>query len=643
MSACHESIRHDRTQSAVIHVHPGGPLIALVGNPNCGKTALFNVLTGSRQKVANYAGVTVERKEGRYLTAAGKTLRVLDLPGTYSLNPRSPDEQVTVDVLMGRARGEKRPDRVICVVDATNLRRNLRLVLAVKRLGLPCVVALNMTDLAARRGIDVDVDKLSLELGVPVVKTVAVRKDGAGALRVLLDAPADTWRGGAVHASFPDARGPVTVEADHDTVQRILASLGLDAHAPHTLSDRIDRVVLHPVFGMALLMVVLFLMFQAVFAWAEAPMGWIESATALVADAVTTALPHGWVRSLLVDGIIAGAGGVLVFLPQILILFFFILVLEESGYLPRAAFMLDRLMGSVGLSGRSFIPLLSCFACAIPGIMAARTIASPRDRLVTIMIAPLMTCSARLPVYALLISAFIPRRNVGGVFELQGLVLFALYVAGVASAMGIAWLAKQLTTGRLPRPLMMELPTYHWPTPRNVAIGLWQRASIFLKRVGGIILALTIVMWFLASFPAPPAGASGPAIEYSLAGTLGRGLQTIFEPIGFNWQISVALVPGMAAREVAVSALGTVYALSASGDDTAQALTPLIAHSWSLATALSLLTWFVFAPQCLSTLATVKRETGGWKMPLIMAGYLFGLAWLACFIVYRLAVAAGWG
>jgi len=643
MNACHDSTCRGHAPSTVVHVHRGGPLVALVGNPNCGKTALFNVLTGSRQKVANYAGVTVERKEGRYLTAAGKTLRVLDLPGTYSLNPRSPDEQVTVDVLMGRARGEKRPDRVICVVDATNLRRNLRLVLAVKRLGVPCVVALNMTDLAARRGIHVDVDKLSRELGLPVVKTVAVRKDGAAALRALLDAPAETPHADAVHTPAPESGPPVTVEADHDTVHRILVSLGLDVHAPHTLSDRIDRVVLHPVIGMALLMMVLFLMFQAVFAWAAAPMGWIESATTLVADAVTAALPHGWVRSLIVDGVIAGAGGVLVFLPQILILFFFILVLEESGYLPRAAFMLDRLMGSVGLSGRSFIPLLSCFACAIPGIMAARTIASPRDRLVTIMIAPLMTCSARLPVYALLIGAFIPRRDVAGVFELQGLVLFALYIAGVASAMGIAWLAKRFTTRGLPRPLMMELPTYHWPTLRNVAIGLWQRASIFLRRVGGIILGLTIVMWFLASFPAPPAGATGPAIEYSLAGTLGRSLATIFEPIGFNWEISIALVPGMAAREVAVSALGTVYALSASGDDTARALTPLIAHSWSLATALSLLTWFVFAPQCLSTLATVKRETGGWKMPLVMAGYLFGLAWLACFIVYRLAVAAGWG
>lgn len=641
MSACHDTRRLETGKTAVVHVHLGGPLVALVGNPNCGKTALFNVLTGSRQKVANYAGVTVERKEGRYLTAEGKTLRILDLPGTYSLNPRSPDEKVTVDVLMGHARGEKRPDRVICVVDATNLRRNLRLVLAVKRLGIPCAVALNMTDLAARRGIHVDVDRLSHELGVPVVKTVGVRKGGAAELRALLDAPADRWRADAPAAD--ESAHAHSVEADHDAVQRILAGLGLDRHAPHTLSDRIDRVVLHPVFGMALLIVVLFLMFQAVFAWAEAPMGWIESATAWLGETVGALLPEGWLQSLAVDGVIAGAGGVLVFLPQILILYFFILVLEESGYLPRAAFLLDRLMGSVGLSGRSFIPLLSSFACAIPGIMAARTIANPRDRLVTIMIAPLMTCSARLPVYALLIGAFIPKRDVAGLFELQGLVLFGLYVAGVVSAMGIAWLAKRFTARGLPRPLMMELPTYHWPAVRNVAIGLWQRAGIFVRRVGGIILALTILMWFLASFPAPPAGAAGPAIEYSLAGTLGRMLAVVFEPIGFNWQISIALVPGMAAREVAVSALGTVYALSATGDDTALALTPLIAHSWSLATALSLLTWFVFAPQCLSTLATVKRETGGWKMTLLMAGYLFALAWIACFIVYRLAVAAGWG
>ena len=626
-------------KTAIVHVHRGGPLVALVGNPNCGKTALFNRLTGSNQKVANYAGVTVERKEGKLTTAAGKTLRVLDLPGTYSLNPRSPDERVTCDVLTGHAEGEKRPDLVVCVVDATNLRRNLRLVLAVKRQGLPCIVALNMVDLAAQSGIRVDGAMLAEALGVPVVNTVAVDTDGAAALITMLDQP-DIW-----HRSLPPGgtQANTNIEADHEAVRHILQRLGLDNNIPHTASDQIDRIVLHPVVGPVILAIVLFLIFQAVFAWAALPMGWIETATSWTGNSIAAILPGGWFKSLVVDGVIAGAGGVVVFLPQIIILFFFILMLEESGYLPRAAFLLDRLMGGVGLSGRSFIPLLSSFACAIPGIMAARTIANPRDRLVTIMIAPMMTCSARLPVYALLIGAFIPKREIAGLLELQGLVLFCLYVAGIVGALVVAWVLKRFTARNQVHPLMMELPTYHWPRVRNIAIGLWQRVVIFMRRVGGIILALTILLWFLASFPAPPAGAVGAPIEYSIAGMLGHGLAVVFAPIGFNWQISIALVPGMAAREVAVSALGTVYALSATGDDTAQALMPLIAQSWSLATALSLLAWFVFAPQCLATLATVKRETGGWTMPLVMAAYLFTLAYIASFITYRLAVAAGLG
>jgi ferrous iron transport protein B len=633
---------------AVIHFHPSGPLLALVGNPNCGKTALFNLLTGGRQKVANYAGVTIERKEGRLTTPAGKSLRVLDLPGAYSLYPRSPDERVTCDVLFGRAAGEKRPDLVVCVVDATNLRRNLRLALAVKRLGLPCVVALNMTDLAEKRGIKIPAQALAAELGIPVVSTVAIQSAGAGPLLALFD-DATLWRSlartgpapGLAAAAAGDARSS---ESDHVAVRRILQRLGLDEIVPHTPSDRIDRVILHPVAGPMLLALILFLVFQAVFAWAETPMNLIEAATAQLSTAVASILPDNWIRSLIVDGVIAGAGGVVVFLPQIVILFFFILVLEESGYLPRAAFLLDRLMGGVGLSGRSFIPLLSSFACAIPGIMAARSIANPRDRLVTIMIAPMMTCSARLPVYALLIGAFIPKRVVWGALELQGLVLLALYLAGIAGALAVALVLKHFTAaGRQVRPLMMELPSYHLPTVRNVAIGLWQRVVIFMKRVGGIILVLTIMLWFLASFPSPPDGAGGAAIEYSAAGILGKALAAVFEPIGFNWQISIALVPGLAAREVAVSALGTVYALSATADNTAQALAPLIAQHWSLATALSLLAWYVFAPQCLATLATVKRETGGWTMPLVMAGYLFALAYAASFLTYQLALALGAG
>ncbi|MGP1692268.1 MAG: ferrous iron transporter B, partial [Giesbergeria sp.] len=404
--------------------------------------------------------------------------------------------------------------------------------------------------------------------------------------------------------------------------------------------DAIDRVVLHPVWGMVLLAATMFLMFQAVFSWAQVPMDAINGGVDGIGQWVSAHMAQGPLRSLLVDGIIAGVGGVLVFLPQILILFFFILALEDSGYLPRAAFLLDRLMGTVGLSGRSFIPLLSSFACAVPGIMATRTITHWRERLVTIMIAPLMTCSARLPVYALLIAAFIPSKTVAGVFNLQGLVMFALYVGGIASAMGVAAVLK-LWRGKVrPTPLIMELPAYRWPSARSLAVGLLERAKIFLRRVGGIILSLTILLWFLSTYPAAPAGSEGPAIAYSLVGRMGSWLEVVFAPIGFTWQIAVALVPGMAAREVVVSSLGTVYALSAQGDDST-ALGALIAQQWSLATALSLLVWFIFAPQCLSTLATVRRETGSSRLALVMMVYLFALAYAASFITYRVALALG--
>jgi ferrous iron transport protein B len=621
-------------KASVMTFHPAGTLVALVGNPNSGKTALFNLLTGSHQKVANYAGVTVERKEGRLQLNEQLFFRVLDLPGVYSLYPRAADERVTCEVLAGKAQGEKKPDLIICVLDATNLRRNLRLVLSVKRMGIPCVVALNMMDVAEKRGIKIDTAALSAALDLPVVATIANQSGGDGALK--------TWLTHYDKKSMPLASPNLTHEdtqqQDQIKVQAILAALKLDRITPPIASDNIDKVILHPIAGPLILMSVLFFIFQSVFAWAELPMSWIEACFALIAEQVTAWLPDNWLRSLLVDGIIAGAGGVVVFLPQILILFFFILMLEESGYLPRAAYLLDRIMGSVGLSGRSFIPLLSSFACAIPGIMAARSISNERDRIVTILIAPLMTCSARLPVYTLLIAAFIPDQSLFFGVNLQGLVMFVLYMAGIFGAMTVALLLKVFTkTGQMPRPLMMELPTYHWPTLRNVAIGLWQRASIFMQRVGGIILVMTIIIWFLASYPSVPEGFTGNPITQSFAGQLGQYLAVLLEPIGFNWQISIALVPGMAAREVVVSALGSVYALSATAGDTEKLLMPLLAESWSLPTALSLLAWFVFAPQCLSTLAITKRETGGWCIPLIMMTYLFALAYLAAFVTFRVA------
>lgn len=627
--------------------------LALLGNPNCGKTALFNRLTGSQQKVGNYAGVTVELKRGLMKTAAGRSVSVIDLPGSYSLNASSEDEAVACSVVLGRSLQERAPDLTAVVVDATRLRRGLRLVAALKRLQLPLLVVVNMMDRVRAQGRELDLAALERAIGAPVVEATGITAQGTEALRALLDRPG-IWSSGmqdetsgqvpAVASPLTGAPEPVQpVDAgqaaqDDAQAQAWLVESGLDlALPPHAWSHRLDAWLLQPLLGSLVLLVLLFLVFQAVFSWAAWPMGLIESATEAVGQGVSALVPEGLLRSLLVDGVVAGAGGVLVFLPQILILFFFILLLEESGYLPRAALLLDRLMGGLGLSGRSFIPLLSSFACAIPGIMAARTIADRRARWVTILIAPLMTCSARLPVYALLIGAFIPAREVWGL-QLQGLVLFGLYLLGMVSAVAVAWALKGLGRSGEPAQLMMELPDYHWPRPKDLLIGLWQRAQIFLRNVGGVILALTILLWFLSTFPQAPAGYAGSAIEYSLAGRLGQWLALLFEPIGFNWQIAVALVPGMAAREVVVGALGTVYALSQSGDAVGSALAPLIAADWSLATGLSLLVWFVYAPQCIATLAVVRRETGGWAMPATMVALLFSLAYAASWLTYRLAL-----
>ncbi|UQY89343.1 ferrous iron transporter B [Stenotrophomonas rhizophila] len=611
--------------------------IALVGNPNSGKTALFNQLTGSRQKVANYTGVTVERKEGRLRAPSGREFAVLDLPGAYSLQPASLDEAITRDLCRGFYPGEAAPDVLLCVIDATNLRLHLRFALELRELGKPMIVALNMVDAAERRGIRIDVPALEQALCVPVVETVAVRRNGAQALVERLDAMVP-------HLDAPLVAA-VAGETDyHAQVRGILAAAVSMPTRTAKIDDALDRWLLHPVFGLMTLIVVMFLIFQAVFAWATPMMDGIEAGFGWLGEVVGASLPPGPLTSLLTDGIIAGVGGVVVFLPQILILFAFILALEESGYLPRAAFLLDRMMASAGLSGRSFIPLLSSFACAVPGIMATRSIQDPRDRLATILVAPLMTCSARLPVYALLIGAFIPQKTLWGFVSQQGLILFALYAAGIFSALAMSWVMKKWRRDKSEHPLMLELPSYRIPHPRDLAVGLYERGMIFLKRVGGIILSLTILLWVLLSFPGAPENATMPAIDYSFAGQIGHAMAVFFAPLGFNWQICIALIPGMGAREVAVSSLATIYALSAADDDAAiQALTPVVANGWSLATGLSLLVWFIYAPMCISTLATIKRETNSWKQVGFATFYLFAAAYVAALVTYQVTVALGGG
>ena len=616
--------------------------VALVGNPNCGKTALFNALTGSRQKVANYPGVTVERKEGSFATPAGRAVRLLDLPGTYSLRARSPDEEVTRDVVLGRLPGEQRPDILLCVADATNLRLAVRLVLELRQVGRPMLLALNMFDIAAHRGHAIDLDRLAAEVGVPVVPSVAVRRGGTQALLERLDALADTAPPTTECDWTPPGR--TGIRDRQREADRIIAACVIPPARPDTVTTRIDTVLLHPVFGLVILLGVLFLMFQAVFSWAQPPMDAIKSAFDWLGEAAGGALPDGLLRSFVRDGLLGGVGAVLVFLPQILVLFLFILLLEDFGYMARAAFLMDRVMGGAGLHGRAFIPLLSSFACAIPGIMATRVIDSRRDRLATIMVAPLMTCSARIPVYTLIIAAFIPARQVWGGLSLQGLVMFGLYAIGIASALGVSFVFKRLVWRHSPaEPFMLELPDYKRPSPRSIAYGLLQRAKVFLRRAGTTILAMMIVIWFLASVPRPPQGADQPAINYSFAASIGHAMEPVLAPIGFNWQINVALLPGMAAREVAVASLGTVYAISAEDDEGAAQLGRTLAGKWSLATALALLAWYVFAPQCASTLATVRRETGSWGWMALLFGYMLALAYASAFVTYQVALALGAG
>jgi ferrous iron transport protein B len=616
--------------------------LALVGTPNSGKTSLFNALTGSRQKVANYPGVTVERKEGSFVTPNGRQVSVVDLPGTYSLRGRSPDEEITRDIVLGKAKGEPLPDLALCVADSTNLRLTIRLLLELKSTGRPLALVLNMFDIATRRGVTVDVPHLSEALGVPVVTSIAVRKGGTADLLRLTDdilaqAPPEVrenlWR-------------PLTVaelRATQREADRILGTTVSLPTRPDTWTARIDAVVLHPLGGLAILLLILFVMFQAVFAWAQPLMDLLSSAFDAAGQFVHDTLPAGLVQSFLQDGVISGVGSVVVFLPQIIIIFLFILLLEDFGYMARAAFLMDRIMGGAGLHGRAFIPLLSSFACAIPGIMATRVIDNRRDRLTTILIAPLMTCSARIPVYTLIISAFIPPKLIWGWINLQGLVMFGLYTAGIASALGVSFLIKFfMWRDYAPAPFMLELPDYKMPRVRSIAIGVYNRAKMFLQRAGTTIFAMMVLIWFLASFPQAPAGAEGPAINYSIAAVIGKAIAPLLAPLGFNWQIAVALIPGMAAREVAVAALGTVYAIEG-GKEAAEQIGQVLASKWSLATALSLLAWYIFAPQCASTLAVIRRETGGWKWMAVTFAYMLALAYAASLVTYNVAVALGAG
>jgi ferrous iron transport protein B len=610
------------------------PLVAVAGSPNAGKSALFNALTGARQKVGNYPGVTVERHSGRLTLGDGRPVEMVDLPGAYSLDPASPDEAVTRDVLLGRQQGERQPDALLIVLDASNLDNHLRFALQLIELGLPTLIALNMVDLARRDGLELDPQVLERKLGVPVVETVAVRRGGIRELHAAIDDMLSAPRCG-VHQH---------VRSDLLHLQRRAREISAAAVISETpvrrWTHRLDGILLHPAIGPIILALIMFVMFQAVFAWSQLPVAWIANGVAWLSGAATAAIPHGLVRSLVVDGAIAGVGAVITFLPQILILFFFILLLEGTGYLVRAAFLMDRLMHGVGLSGRAFIPLLSSFACAVPGIMATRTIDDPKDRLTTILVAPLMTCSARLPVYTLIIAAFIPNSRLAWGVGLQGLVMLGLYIVGIAGALVAALVLRRGVLKGSGGGFMMELPKYQWPPLKDLAIGILTRAQIFLKRAGTIILGTTIILWALASIPEAPPGEKQS--EVSIAGHIASGIETVVRPIGFNHDIALALLPAMAAREVAVSAIATVYSIDSPDSQASTGrLQKNLRHRWPLPTALAFLAWFVFAPQCISTIAVTRRETNGWKWPLVMIGYLFALAYIAAGVTYWTAVALG--
>jgi ferrous iron transport protein B len=704
----------------------GGVLhVALIGNPNTGKSTLFNALTGMRQRVGNYSGVTVERVEGRYRDGDA-TVTVIDLPGTYSLSASSPDEEIALAVLTGHAPGINRPDVVVVVVDAANLERNLFLTSQVLELGLPTVVALNQVDAAEAAGIRIDAIELTLELGAPVVPTVAMRGEGLDVLKSAIrkapglprperrfELPAEAAAAlrpveqRLTDAGFnPSAAGmealrllavqevgrhlrdvpqlepvvtaarakveaagllPISLEAESrygwiaDVVDRTVHRAGTGGKK--TVTDRVDAVVLHRVAGPLIFVGLMAIVFQAIFAWAEPLIGFVEGIFGALGGAVATAIPAGDLQSLIVDGVIGGVGSVLVFLPQIAILFLFIGILEDTGYMARAAFIMDRFMRSVGLHGRSFIPLLSGYACAVPGIMATRTIESRKDRVATIMVLPLMSCSARIPIYTLLIGTFIPPIAVAGVWNLQGITLLAMYLLGTVTALLVASVFKRTLLKGQARPMIMELPPYRLPRPRSLALSVGHRASMFLKKAGTVILALSILLWALATYPKTEARAGmtdQQAQEAQLAGSalgqMGHAVEPLVRPLGYDWKIGVGILSSFAAREVFVSTMGTIYGVGSDADEGSSSLREKLRderHASSGAivytplVAVGLMVFYVYAMMCMSTIAVVIRETGGgWagvRWAAFQFGWMLALAYLSALLVYQGGRALGWG
>ncbi len=687
--------------------------IALAGNPNAGKTSLFNALTGLRQKVANYPGVTVERKEGAWsLSADEPPARLIDLPGLYSLDATSIDEQIARDVLLGRAASLDSPDLIIVVVDATNPERNLYLVTQLIEAGRPLIVALTMVDLAERARTVIDVEKMSRSLGVPVIAVVAKQRSGleelARAVRKMSanpETPKANWRlseeteneleslASGVYRSREEAVRDLysedfPVEAEKREAIKVIRSRLTQANPQwwqeplvaryrwieevvgesvcencgeekRSLTDRIDSLVTHKLFGPLILAAVMLVVFQTIFSWANLPMNLIDKGFGSLGELLRAHMPAGLLTDLLVDGVIAGVGGVLVFLPQILLLFFFISVLEDSGYMARAAFLMDRLMRGVGLHGKAFMPLLSSFACAIPGIMATRTIENPKDRFATIMIAPFMSCSARLPVYTLMIAAFFSGRKVFGILSLGALIILAMYLLGISVAIAVAWVLKHTILKAPPPPLVLELPPYRVPNLINIAHTMRTRAGLFVKRAGTVILAISILLWALVTFPRADVnkGASqgvvaessgnvsetGEQIQNSFAGRLGRFIEPVIAPLGFDWKMGIGLISSFAARETLVSTLSIVYNVGPDGDENSPSLIDAVRNArrpdgspaWTPLVALSMMVFFVLACQCMSTVAIVRRETNSWRWPLFMVGYMLVLAYIGSFITYQ--------